>query len=74
MGEIDVALFILDDGGKRLPERAVREGVAAVDVAGPGFINMRLDAAFWHNALVLITASGTRYGAFDTGRGKKVYV
>ena len=53
---------------------ATREGVAAVDVAGPGFINMRLDAAFWHNALVLITASGTRYGAFDKGQGKKINV
>ncbi len=53
---------------------ATRDGVAEVDVAGPGFINMRLDAAFWHTALARITASGTRYGAFDMGRGKSINV
>ena len=50
------------------------DGVAAVDVAGPGFINMRLEAAFWHQALARIIASGERYGAFDMGRGKKINV
>ena len=53
---------------------AARDGVASVDVAGPGFINMRLEAAYWHDALARITASGERYGAFDRGRGKKVNV
>ena len=58
-----------------LAERiAAQDGVASVDVAGPGFINMRLEAAYWHSALARITASGTRYGAFDMGRGKKVNV
>ena len=58
-----------------LAERiAAQDGVAAVDVAGPGFINMRLEAAYWHSALARITASGARYGAFDMGRGKKVNV
>ena len=51
-----------------------REGVAAVDVAGPGFINLRLEADFWHAALARISASGERYGAFDMGRGKRVNV
>ncbi len=50
------------------------DGVATVDVAGPGFINMRLEAAFWHQALARIIASGERYGAFDMGRGKKINV
>ena len=58
-----------------LAERiAGRDGVASVDVAGPGFINMRLEAAYWHSALARITASGARYGAFDMGRDKKVNV
>lgn len=58
-----------------LAERiAARDGVATVDVAGPGFINMRLEAAYWHDALTRMTASGARYGAFDMGRGKKVNV
>ena len=51
-----------------------QEGIAAVDVAGPGFINLRLEAAYWHTALARIAASGTRYGAFDMGKGKKVNV
>ena len=53
---------------------AAQDGVESVDVAGPGFINMRLEAAYWHSALARITASGARYGAFDMGRDKKVYV
>ena len=58
-----------------LAERiAAQDGVESVDVAGPGFINMRLEAAYWHSALARITASGARYGAFDMGRGKKVNV
>ena len=51
-----------------------QEGIAAVDVAGPGFINLRLEAAYWHTALARIAASGTRYGAFDMGKGKMVNV
>ncbi|MDA0230580.1 MAG: arginine--tRNA ligase [Proteobacteria bacterium] len=53
---------------------AARDDVAAADVAGPGFINLRLEAAYWHTALARITASGTRYGAFDVGRGKRINV
>ncbi|MDP6474918.1 MAG: arginine--tRNA ligase [Alphaproteobacteria bacterium] len=53
---------------------AARGGVASVEVAGPGFINLRLDADYWHGALKRITAAGEKYGAFDMGRGKKVNV
>ncbi|MDP7641700.1 MAG: arginine--tRNA ligase [Alphaproteobacteria bacterium] len=56
---------------RRLGER---DGVAAVEVAGPGFINLRLEAGFWHAALARICTSGERYGAFDMGRGKKINV
>jgi arginyl-tRNA synthetase len=50
------------------------DGVAAVDVAGPGFINLRLTPVFWQDALARIIASGERYGAFDLGKGQKVNV
>ena len=78
----DAAMVLAKRAGKPprdiaalLAERiAAQDGVASVDVAGPGFINMRLEAAYWHSALARITASGARYGAFDMGRGKKVYV
>ena len=51
-----------------------RDGIAAVDVAGPGFINLRLSPAYWQDALARIIASGERYGAFDLGKGEKVNV
>ncbi|MBT5676598.1 MAG: arginine--tRNA ligase [Rhodospirillaceae bacterium] len=51
-----------------------RDGIAAVDVAGPGFINLRLSPAYWQTALARIIASGERYGAFDLGKGQKVNV
>jgi len=51
-----------------------RDGVAAVDVAGPGFINLRLSPDFWQSALARIIASGEHYGAFDLGKGQKVNV
>ena len=41
--------------------RAV-EGVDAVDVAGPGFINMRLSDAVWRGELALISSLGSDYG------------
>ena len=42
--------------------RAV-EGVEAVEIAGPGFINIRLADAWWTDHLAAILAEGERYGA-----------
>jgi arginyl-tRNA synthetase len=53
---------------------AARDGVAAVEVAGPGFINLRLEPAYWHDALRRIAAAGEKYGAYDMGKGRKVNV
>ncbi len=63
----DIATLLAD-------KLAARDGVASVEVAGPGFINLRLDAAYWQGALKRIVAAGERYGAFDMGRGQKVNV
>jgi arginyl-tRNA synthetase len=41
--------------------RAV-EGVVAVEIAGPGFINLRIDGAFYDKALLAAVASGARFG------------
>ena len=43
-------------------------------VAGPGFINLRLSDAFWHEHLALILDNGQRYGAGLVGNGLKVNV
>ena len=39
------------------------DGVATVQVAGPGFINMRLDDAWWTGHLREVLHAGQRYGA-----------
>jgi arginyl-tRNA synthetase len=49
-------------------------GVTAVEVAGPGFINLRLGAAFWHDRLRDILAAGVAYGDSDLGKGEKINV
>jgi len=54
---------------------AAPEGwLAAVDVAGPGFINFRLAPAFWHMIVREVLAAGEAYGRSDAGAGKPVQV
>ena len=38
------------------------EDIAAVDVAGPGFINMRVETGFWYRILQAILDDGTQFG------------
>jgi len=53
---------------------AANPAVAAVEVAGPGFINLRLTESFWYERLAEILAEGTRYGTSDVGGGARVNV
>lgn len=48
--------------------------VAAVDVAGPGFINMKLTDDAWRSEVNLISAAGDAYGRSTIGAGKTVNV
>ncbi len=48
--------------------------VAAVDVAGPGFINMKLTDNAWRSEVNLISAAGDAYGRSTLGAGKTVNV
>src|SRR5450631_3276821 len=48
--------------------------VEAADVAGPGFINLRLKKSTWQNALRAVLAAGSGYGRSDIGGGKKINV
>ncbi len=48
--------------------------VEKAEIAGPGFINLTLSTAFWHERLGDILAAGTDYGSSDLGAGKKVNV
>ncbi len=56
------------------PELGKIGGVTAVEIAGPGFINLRLDAALWLAELKDIAARGADYGRCDIGAGKTVNV
>ena len=48
--------------------------VAAVDVAGPGFVNLRLDDEFWQKRLGEILDGGGDYGRSTIGAKRKVNV
>jgi arginyl-tRNA synthetase len=48
--------------------------VEQVDVAGPGFINIRLSNAYWQNHLAAILNKGGTYGRSTLGNGHKINV
>ena len=48
--------------------------IAGADVAGPGFLNLRLDPAIWHTLLRASLTQGTDYGRSTLGQGLKVNV
>ena len=49
-------------------------GVAATDIAGPGFINFRLDSGANARGLATILAQGVAFGRTDVGKGASVNV
>ena len=46
----------------------------SVEVAGPGFVNLRLTDEFWRARLAELLATGPGYGAQDLGRSRRVNV
>jgi arginyl-tRNA synthetase len=57
-----------------VPRLAAIPGIAGAEIAGPGFINIRLDRAVWEEELRTILAEGAVYGRSDMGRGRTVNV
>ena len=58
-----------------LAKRLTRQAdVLAADVAGPGFINLRLKETFWPKILEAILRKGESYGHSDLGKGIKTNV
>ncbi|WP_330169016.1 arginine--tRNA ligase [Bartonella grahamii] len=45
-----------------------------IDVAGPGFINIKLTKLFWQDAIRSMLELGTSYGRIPMGQGKRVNV
>ncbi len=49
-------------------------GMSSVEIAGPGFINLRLDTAIWYGCLGDILSEGASFGRSDAGKGERVNV
>lgn len=56
------------------PRLADSDAVSAVDIAGPGFINLRLTEGFWHDLLRGVLKTGTGYGGSTLGAEQRVNV
>ena len=48
--------------------------VAGVDVAGPGFLNLRLEPAAWQGLVRVVLEQGAAYGRSAMGSGRKINV
>lgn len=48
--------------------------IVATEVAGPGFLNLRLSAAFWQSHLRMILSEEMRFGSSKAGAGRKINV
>nr|WP_255682317.1 arginine--tRNA ligase [Luteimonas sp. BDR2-5] len=46
------------------------DDIAAVEIAGPGFLNFRLTPAAWQRQLVAVHAEGDSYGRNDSGEAR----
>jgi arginyl-tRNA synthetase len=78
----NAAMALAKDAGLKprdLAERIAAElrkraEITAVEVAGPGFINMTLDPGVWRDALHEAIAAGPQFGKSDLGKAEKVNV
>ncbi|HYG47082.1 MAG TPA: arginine--tRNA ligase [Allosphingosinicella sp.] len=56
------------------PKLEALEEVEKAEIAGPGFINIRLSPEVWHGELRAILSDGTAYGRSRVGSGRRVNV
>ena len=78
----NAAMVLAKAAGK--PPRAIADAIAAglrllpdieaADIAGPGFINLRVRADFWRARLLDVLRAGLAYGDGDLGQGEKINV
>ena len=48
--------------------------IESAEVAGPGFLNMRLSVALWQGVIGAVLEQGAEFGRSQSGQGKKVNV
>ena len=51
-----------------------KPGIAAAEVAGPGFINLKLADSVWHAQINAMLGAGTDYGRSTVGQAKRINV
>jgi arginyl-tRNA synthetase len=57
-----------------LPSLITHPDIISAEIAGPGFINLRLSEAFWRERLKDVLVEGVAYGDSDDGKGRRVNV
>lgn len=57
-----------------VPELREEEDIAVAEMAGPGFINLRLSPTAWQRELQRVLAEGADYGRNRRGHGKRVNI
>ena len=57
-----------------VPKLVAHHEIVSAEIAGPGFINLRLSEAFWRERLKDVLVAGETYGESDEGKGKRVNV
>ncbi len=65
----ELAQQLVDTIAASLPDH-----VRGVEIAGPGFVNFRLDDAWLHELVPAVLAAGPHYGRSDVGAGLRVMV
>ncbi|NVO23704.1 arginine--tRNA ligase [Donghicola mangrovi] len=63
-----------DIAEKLVEKLAADDRITSAEVAGPGFINLRLAPAVWQGLVSAVLNGGTAYGRSTLGAGKKVNV
>ncbi|MEE2860513.1 MAG: arginine--tRNA ligase [Paracoccus sp. (in: a-proteobacteria)] len=62
------------DIADKLATRLTDRRIAAAEVAGPGFLNLRLSPVVWQDIVVAALRSGPDFGRSDLGAGQKVNI
>lgn len=57
-----------------VPELMQEADIAAAEIAGPGFINLRLSPAVWQRELQRVLLQGEDFGRSQLGQGKRVNI
>jgi arginyl-tRNA synthetase len=54
--------------------RKEQAGIAEAEIAGPGFINFKMNKSYLYSIIKDVLAKGDRYGEVNVGQGKRVQV